>query len=315
MSRFAIAGIQMHLGGDKNVEAMRRRLDFAMNFYPWVEMVIFSELAPYGPLLHSAQPLPGPAEEPFREMAQRYGIWLVPGSMFEKREGVIHNTTSVINPNGDVIGRYRKMFPFEPYETGVTPGSEFLVFDIDDVGRFGVSICYDMWFPETTRQLTAMGAEVIVHPVLTHTIDRDVDIAIAHASAAMFQCYVFDINGLGAGGTGGSCVIDPSGRFIHRSDGQEEIIPIEIDLSEVRRQRENGLRGLGQTIKSFRDCSVEFPIYDRERFDDSYLRSLGPLVKPKRVPRDGRQPSTHQHDHATVTRLHASRSGQTAQES
>ena len=54
---------------------------------------------------------------------------------------------------------WRKMFPFEPYEANVAAGREFLVFDVPSVGRFGLSICYDMWFPETSRTLAAMGAE------------------------------------------------------------------------------------------------------------------------------------------------------------
>ena len=73
----------------------------------------------------------------------------------------------------------------------------FCVFDVPDVGRFGLSICYDMWFPETTRQLTSQGVEVLLHPVLTGTTDRDAELAIARATAAQFQCYVIDVNGLG----------------------------------------------------------------------------------------------------------------------
>jgi predicted amidohydrolase len=215
-------------------------------------------------------------------MAARHRIWLVNGSMYERKDGAIHNTTSVINPQGEIVGRYRKMFPFTPMEQGVTPGTDFLVFDVDGIGRFAVLNCYDIWFPETARTVTAMGAEVILHPVLTFTIDRDVDIAIAHATAAMFQCFVFDVNGLGAGGNGQSCVIDPAGRFIHRADTLEQFIPIEIDLEQVRRQRKNGLRGLGQMAKSFRDRPVDFPVYDRRNFDSSYLDSLGPVQSPQR---------------------------------
>jgi predicted amidohydrolase len=62
------------------------------------------------------------------------------------------------------------MFPFYPYETGVTQ-VHYCVFDVPNVARFGVSICYDMWFPETIRTLVTMGA-VILHPTLTGTIDR-----------------------------------------------------------------------------------------------------------------------------------------------
>ena len=82
----------------------------------------------------------------------------------------------MINPAGEIITRYEKMFPFYPYEAGITPGSAFCVFDVEDVGRFGVSNCYDIWFPETSRTLAAMGAEVILHPVMTTYIDRDIDL-------------------------------------------------------------------------------------------------------------------------------------------
>jgi predicted amidohydrolase len=282
MTPFSIAGIQMWLTTQSNIEAMRQRLDLTMHLYPWVEMVMFSELACYGPLLQNAQPLPGTAEEAFQEMARKHRIWLVNGSMYERRDGAITNTTSIIDPDGEVIGRYRKMFPFTPLEQGVEPGTEFFWFDIENIGRFGVLNCYDMWFPETSRQLTASGVEVILHPVMTHTIDRDVDLAIAHATSAMMQCYVFDINGLGAGGNGQSAVYDPAGRLLHRADTTEQIIPVEIDLEQVRRSRQNGLRGLGQMMKSFRDRPASFPVYETG-FDTSYLDSLGPLVQPRRA--------------------------------
>src|SRR5436190_6936759 len=225
MTPFAIAGVQMYLNHGSNIEAMRNRVDVTMHLYPWVQMVMFSELACYGPLLQYAQPLPGLAEEAFQEMARHHRIWVVNGSMYERRDGHIFNTTSIINPEGEVIGRYRKMFPFRPLEQGVQPGSEFFVFDIEGAGRFGVLNCYDIWFPEVSRQLTAMGAEVLLHPVMTHTIDRDIDIAVSHATSAMMQCYIFDINGLGAGGNGQSCVFDPNGRKLHQADATEQIIP------------------------------------------------------------------------------------------
>ena len=63
MRPFAIAGIQMYLAHGSNIDAMRHRLDLTMHLYPWVQMVMFSELAVFGPLLQHAQPLPGTAEE------------------------------------------------------------------------------------------------------------------------------------------------------------------------------------------------------------------------------------------------------------
>jgi predicted amidohydrolase len=282
VTHFAIAGIQMQLGHGSNIDAMRHRLDLTMHLYPWVQLVMFSELAVYGPLLQHAQPLPGTAEAAFQEMARHHRIWLVNGSMYERRDGGIYNTTSIIDPEGEIVGRYRKMFPFRPLEQGVQAGNEFFVWDIEGAGRFGILNCYDIWFPETSRQLVAMGAEVILHPVMTHTIDRDVDIAIAHATSAMMQCFVFDVNGLGAGGNGHSCVFDPSGRVLYRGDATEQIIPLEIDIAEVRRSRERGIRGLGQVLKGFRDRPTQFPVYG-DGFDTSYLDSLGPVAVPRRV--------------------------------
>lgn len=281
MTHFAIAGIQMSIGMQNNIPAMQQRLAVLMHVYPWVEMVVFSELAAHGPTHASAQPMGGEFETAFQQMARQHGVWLIPGSYFEACDGLIYNTTPVITPAGEIISRYRKMFPFTPYEQGTTPGSEFCVFDVPEVGRFGVSICYDIWFPEITRTMVSMGAEVILNPVLASFVDRPADLAIAQATGAMFQCYVFHINGIHAGGNGYSTVVDPAGRVIHRGSVGEELIPISVDLGELRRQRRQGLLNMGQPLKSFRDSRVAFGVYG-EGFDRSYLDSLGPLEKPAR---------------------------------
>jgi len=289
MTPFAIAGVQMHVAAlHSNVEAMRHRIDILMARFPWTQMVLFSELAPYGPLDRFAQPFPNEALAQFQQDARRHGIWLIPGSMFERRaDGRIYNTSVVIDPQGEIVAKYAKMFPFRPYEKDIAAGTEFCVFDVPDVGRFGLSICYDIWFPETTRQLTSQGVEVLLHPVLTGTTDRDAEIAIARATAAQFQCYVFDVNGLAAGGVGRSLVVDPAATVLHQSAGQEDLFPIEIDLDMVRRQRETGIKGLGQVLKSFRDRAAEFPVYDRMSGADAYLHTLGPLETPQQGSRAG----------------------------
>lgn len=290
MTPFAIAGVQMYVHAlESNVDGMIQRLDILMARFPWTQMVLFSELAPYGPLERFKLPPNNEAINKFCEAARRHKVWLIPGSLFltNPADGEVYNTSLVINPDGDVIRRYSKMFPFRPYESGIAAGKEFCVFDVPDVGRFGLSICYDMWFPETTRELTSQGVEVLLHPVLTGTTDRDAELAIARATAAQFQCYVFDVNGLGAGGVGKSCVVDPTSLVLHQSAGQEDMFPIEVDLSMVRRQRETGLKGLGQVLKSFRDRSVDFSVYDRNSGTDAYLKTLGPLEVPQQGSRAG----------------------------
>ncbi|MEO6800832.1 MAG: carbon-nitrogen hydrolase family protein [Rhodanobacter sp.] len=278
---FGIAALQLALEPGDNlariadeVAAIRRRL-------PWVRMVVLAELGIFGPDPALAQPLPGPAEQFLCEVARKNRLWLVPGSMFEQRNGAVFNTTPVIDPAGNVVARYRKMFPFFPYEAGITPGSEFVVFDVPGAGRFGVSICYDMWFGETTRSLCSLGAEVILHPTMTYTIDRDVEMAISRASAATNQCYFVDVNVAGRLGVGRSVICGPGGDVIHQAGSGRELIAFEVDFAHVRRVRERGWHNIGQTLKSFRDSKVVFPAYGAGVAHSTTLSALGQLALPR----------------------------------
>ena len=290
MTPFAIGGLQMTTSGLRdNLPYLQAKLDYFMFLFPWVQMVVFSELAAYGPNPAKAAPLPGPAERKFQEMAAKHNIWVINGSLVELVGADKYNTLSVIDPTGKVIARYRKMFPFLPYEEGITCGDQFVVFDVPNIGRFGVSICYDMWFPETSRTLVSMGAEVILHPTLTTTIDRDVELSIARATAATNQCFMIDINGAGDGGNGKSIICGPAGDVLHQFGTGEELVPMEIDLERARRYREVGLRGLGQPLKSFRDSKVKFPVYGQDGVQSEYFNKLGPLAKMTRGSRAGLQ--------------------------
>ena len=284
---FGIAGVQMEVCAfDSNLERMAGYLRHIRSRFPWVRMVLFSELAALGPKHDRAEPLPGPTEDRLCGLARETGLWLIPGSLFESVAGpegtVVYNTTPVINPLGEVVTRFRKLFPFRPYERDVAGGTGFCVFDVPGAGRFGVSICYDMWFPETTRTLVAMGAEVILHPTMTDTIDRDVELCIARASAVTNQVYFFDVNGVGDGGVGRSIIVDPSGYVLHQADSGAQIMPIEVDFARLRHEREHGLRSnLGQPLKSFRDRDCDFTVYRKDGTDFPYLHSLGALDKPQ----------------------------------
>ena len=258
-----------------------------MLLYPWVQMVLISELATFGGWTGNSMAFPNDVEKRYCDLASKHKIWLIPGSLYESTDTGIYNMAPVIDPSGTVITRCRKLFPFMPYETGVESGTEFCVFDVPDVGRFGVSICYDMWLPETSRTLAALGAEVILHPTLTPSIDREVELCIVRATAAMNQCFVIDINGIGDGGNGRSTLVSPTGDVLYQAGTNEESMPIELDLDRVRRSREVGLKGLGQPLKSFRDRAVEFSVYDRASGTASYLDTLGPLEKMARGSRAG----------------------------
>lgn len=282
MSILSIAALQLELENADNLQRIKAEVGAVVTRFPWVQMVITGELSGFGFNKEAACELPGKPEQFFCDLAAQHGIWLIPGSLYEKRGDDIFNTLSVIDPDGSVVARYQKMFPFFPYETGVTPGSEFVVFDIPGVCKCGVSICYDGWFPETTRALACMGAEVILHPTLTNTIDRDAELAIARASAVSNQCFFVDVNAAGRLGNGRSIVAGPGGDVIYQAGGSREIIALQLDLQYLRRVREEGWHGLGQPLKSFRDSQVRFPQYGGESIDPMRLSDLGTLQKPSK---------------------------------
>lgn len=280
MSYFSIAGLQLELSDQDNSQLIKKEIEILKSKFPWVDMVVLGELSTYGASTSHAQAMPGDVEQFYCEVAEQNNLWLIPGSLFERFEGKVYNTAPVINPQGEIVDRYRKMFPFYPYEKGVEAGDKFVVFDVPNVGRFGVSICYDQWFPETSRTLAWMGAEVIICPTQTATIDRDLELSIARTNAAISQTYFFNINVAGKLGNGRSIVVGPDGQVLHQAGEKTEIMPIEIDIEHVKRVRERGALGLGQTLKSFRDSKVEFPVYREEQKHSEALRNLGALKIP-----------------------------------
>ena len=269
MGSLAVAVMQLDLRAENNLARIAAEVAAAKRRFPWIDLVILPELAAYGPSTAHTEAPGGRAEAAFCRMAQDNRIYLLPGSLFQMESGQIFNVAPVIDPSGTVVTRYRKMFPFRPFEEGVAPGDSFCVLPIGAVpagdfladrsvtGRFGVSICYDLWFPEITRSLAWMGAEVLLCPSLTNTIDRDVELSMARASAAANQCYVINVNAGAPMGVGKSIVCGPGGEVIHQAASGYEVFVIDLDFDYVRRVRRQGWQGLGQPLKSFRDQQSE----------------------------------------------------------
>jgi len=281
MGHLAVAGLQLALNNEDNLAVIETEIARTRQRYPWIQMIVLPELATFGSSPKLAVELPGAVEDCFCEAARKNDVWLVPGSIFEREGDRIYNTCPVINPAGEVVARHRKLFPFAPYEQGVAWGEQFVVFDVPGAGRLGLLICYDMWFPEAVRALAWLGAEAIICPTMTTTIDRDVELAIARSSAAINQLWFFNINAAGNLGFGRSTVVGPDGTVIYTAGSGREIITAELDFLQVRRIRERGLFGQCQTLKSFRDRTVRFPQYQDGAgggaFDD-----LGELELPSK---------------------------------
>jgi len=279
MSHLSIAGLQLELGIEDNLSTLEQEIELVKKRFPWIQMVVLPELCTYGANTKMAVQLPGEVENCFREAAKKNGVWLIPGSLNERRGDDIFNTAPVINPEGDVIARYSKQYPFYPYEKNVSGSDNFVVFEVPGAGKIGLVICYDIWFPEIIRQLTWMGAEAIIVPTLTNTNDRDVELAISRANAATNQVYFLGLNSAGRLGYGKSIVVGPDGTIIHQASSGREIITADFDFDHVRRVRERGLFGLGQTLKSFRDANISYPVYQKDTGAGAYAE-LGALEVP-----------------------------------
>lgn len=253
------------------------------NSLPWVELICFPELFVTGQhqfvsdgpaIIDLAEPIPGPLTERFSNLAQDVGCWLVPGSFFERDGEQIFNSSVVIAPDGELVAHYRKLFPWEPQESTAAGDLGFCVWDIPHVGRFGLCICYDMWFPEVARTLAWLGAEVILHPSMTSTSDRVVETVIARANAIFNQCFFIDVNTVGRYGGGRSQIVDPDGTVLQLGTEHESILTHLLDLAHVRRTRTNGTLGLAPLWHSFRDSSLKFPPYQRPSTESPLISTL-----------------------------------------
>ena len=262
--------------------------------FPWVQLVVFHELAvsgavpfaPAGPpafARQAAQPIPGPLTSALCAVARRWGKWLVPGSLYERDGQAIYNTALAISPAGEIVARYRKLFPWLPFEAETAAGDEFCVFDIPEAGRFGLCICYDQWFPEVARSLTWLGAEVILQPTLTPTSDRTLELVVSQATAIFNQCYFVGVNGLSPFGGGRSLIVDPDGRVLQQAGDHAAILTEVLDLDHVTRTREFGTLGLTQSLKQLRDSGRQFPIYQQGVAQGEGFKRLGPLVAHTRL--------------------------------
>ncbi len=293
---FGIAAVQMRVvpwDSPATLDRMAELIEAVKSMFPWIDLICFPELCPTGVYSFStpppganrydtAQAIPGPMTARFGEMARCHRVWLLPGSMFELDGGAIYNTAVVLSPEGELVARYRKMFPWRPWEK-TQAGSEYCVFDVPGIGCFGLAICYDGWFPEFIRTLVWMGAEVILHPALTTTADRDAEVIIEQAQAIFNQCYMVDVNGIGSMGGGRSLIVDPNGQVMQQAGNHEEILTQVVDLDLVRHVREYGTLGLNQLLKQLRDFPGRFPPYQEGFAQGEGFRHLGSLQSHESV--------------------------------
>lgn len=208
-------------------------------------------------------PLDGPFVDELRDIARGAGVWLIPGSVCEKgADGELFNTALAIAPDGTLAASYRKIFPWRPFEP-YDPGDRFVTYGLDD-GTVGLSICYDAWFPEVTRHLAWMGADVVANIVKTTTPDRAQELVLAQANSIVNQTFTVSVNCAGPIGRGQSIVVDPEGAILAQAGVDPETLFVTLDLDEVARVRAHGTAGSNRMWSQFlpTDHALDLPLYE-----------------------------------------------------
>ncbi len=210
-----------------------------------------------------AEPIPGPSTDFYGELARKLGIVLVT-SLFEKRAaGLYHNTAVVIEKDGTIAGKYRKMhIPDDPayYEKFYFTPGDIGFHPIDtSVGRLGVLVCWDQWYPEAARLMALQGAEMLIYPTAIGYESSDTEAeqqrqreawaTVMRGHAVANGLPVIAVNRVGhesdpseqTGGIqfwGSSFVAGPQGELLYRaSDNEEESIILNIDLDHSEQVR------------------------------------------------------------------------------
>lgn len=231
-----------------------------------------------------AEPIPGPSTDFFGELARQHGIVLVI-SLFERRApGLYHNTAVVLEKDGTIAGKYRKMhIPDDPayYEKFYfTPGDMGFHPITTSVGKLGVQVCWDQWYPEGARLMALQGADLLIYPTAIgyessdtpgeQTRQREAWTTVQRGHAVANGLPVITVNRVGhevdpSGQTkgitfwGSSFVAGPQGELLAQASTQdEEVVVVTVDLhrSECVRRWWPFLRD--RRIEAFADLTRRF---------------------------------------------------------
>ncbi len=172
--------------------------------------------------ISASEPVPGPTTRFLGELAKKLRIYIVAGILEQEGE-VVYNTAILMDRNGELVGKYRKLsLPREEIEGGVTPGDSLPVFDTD-FGRIGMMICWDVTFPETARALALKGAEVIFLPIWGGNL------TLAKARAIENQVYLvsssYDMK---------SAVFGLEGEILNEATDKKPVVVVEADLNQQK---------------------------------------------------------------------------------
>jgi N-carbamoylputrescine amidase len=270
MRTIQVGIIQQSCSADIRANLAKLHANIAKVAQAGAQLVVLQELhnTPYFCQVEStqnfdlAEPIPGPSTGFYSEIAAEYGIVLVT-SLFERRAaGLYHNTAVVFDRDGSIAGRYRKMhIPDDPayYEKFYfTPGDLGFEPIQTSLGRLGVMVCWDQWYPEGARLMALKGAELLIYPTAIGWESTDTPeekmrqlgawVTVQRGHAVANGLPVIAVNRVGhepdpSGQTNGiqfwgnSFVAGPQGEIIYQADHEEKNVVVKVDLERSENVR------------------------------------------------------------------------------
>lgn len=257
MSAFLAAVVQLSSGADRPANLVRAATLVRTAAARGARLVVLPEVFPWrGPRTEEAahaEPIPGPTTGAMAAVARECGVHLCMGSMLEAAPGAdrTFNTSVLLGPDGGILAQYRKIHLFDVELPGRVcvresdaraPGDQTVVVPTP-LGRLGLSICYDLRFPELYRRLVHAGAEILLVPsAFTFPTGAAHWEVLCRARAIENQCWLLAANQTGQSphgfaDYGNSLIVDPWGTVTARLGDGEGIALAEIDLEQLARVR------------------------------------------------------------------------------
>lgn len=191
-------------------------------------------------ILEAAEPIPGPATQRFSALARELRVWLVFG-IDENRGGKLFNTAVLMNPAGEIVGKYSKVHLQNwMLASGVNHGDEFPVWEIEVEGvrtTVGIEICYDIQHPESTRELALGGAEIVFVPYCTSDFSRPLLVHLFQTRALENRVFLVRANFASPRNSGTSSIIDYEGSTVDELDQAENVLVGDLNLTALRKVR------------------------------------------------------------------------------
>ena len=249
---FALMQYEFAADCNGNIEKIKKHVDMLMSGMNRPEMILGPEFA-----LGFEARLTDEIFEIFSNIAKEYKIYFLPGTVIYKEGESLYNTLPIFGPDGRLIDKYHKICPFFPVESGFTPGNRLVVFDVPEKKtKVGVMICHDWCFPEISRNLTLMGAEILLRPAADPEGLYEAYKHFAPVRALENQAYFISVNACGNTqgyyAYGKSIIANPEGRIVYEAGDTEVSLCVTLDLELVKRSRNYGTLFSDQLLRQLK---------------------------------------------------------------